>query len=346
MHRTLQTAGFSTHPPAVRFDRLNKLAGILTGALFCAALHATPNAAPPSSASEARVAFRAGDVVAFVGGADVAAAQHTGHLEALLAAQFPELRLRFRNFGWEGDTVFGQPRDYGFPSLDTHLERAGASVIVVQFGRIEALRGPGALPSFAEAYGKLLDQLARRTSRLVLVTPPPFERGGGALPDLSARNHDLAEYAAAIRQHARQRHLPLVDLFAELGGAGHRGQVFTDNGLQLTPRGQALVARAFARQLGFGKMAELAGDPDANGVWPHATLEQVRRETVSKNWLWFNYWRPQNWAFLGGDRTNQPSSRDHRDPKIRWFPDEMEQFLPRIEQAESRVAEAARQVAP
>src|SRR5438445_7977198 len=60
-----------------------------------------------------RFTLHLGDVVAFVGGADVAAAQHAGHLEALLAAKYRGLDLRFRNFGWEGDTVFAQPRDVG-----------------------------------------------------------------------------------------------------------------------------------------------------------------------------------------------------------------------------------------
>ena len=49
-----------------------------------------------------------------------------------------------------------------------------------------------------------------------------------------------------------------------------------------------------------------------------------------------------NWAFLGGDRIEQPSSRDHRDPKVRWFPGELEQFGPLIEQAEAMIGELAK----
>src|SRR4051812_32466771 len=79
--------------------------------------------------------LKTNDIVAFAGGGDVAARVRTGHLESLLAVRYPT--VRFRNFGWEGDTVFAQPRDVGFPSLEEHLLRAGASVIVVQFGRSE-----------------------------------------------------------------------------------------------------------------------------------------------------------------------------------------------------------------
>jgi hypothetical protein len=62
---------------------------------------------------------------------------------------------------------------------------------------------------------------------------------------------------------------------------------------------------------------------------------------IAKNRLWFDYWRPQNWAFLGGDRTSVPSSRDHRDPKVRWFPAEMEKFVPLILAQESQIRQYA-----
>ena len=280
------------------------------------------------------------DVVAFVGGADVAASQHSGHLEALLAIQFPG--ARFRNFGWEGDTVFERPRMVGFPSLKTHLERAGVSVVFLQFGRAEVLEGRHSLPAFVDAFEKLLDELAPLKARLVLVTPPPFENAGGTLlPDLFLRNEDLSGHVDAIRSLAQKQKLPVVDLFKELGGVSHRKPRLTRGGLQLTERGEALLAAAFARQLGFAGVASRAGDPDENGVWPNARYERVRRAVVVKNGFWFDYWRPQNWAFLGGDRVSQPSSRDHRDPKVRWFPEEMEKFVPLIQKAELEIEEAA-----
>src|SRR5438477_6313461 len=112
-----------------------------------------------------RFVLKRGDVVAFVGGADIEAAQHTGHLEALLAAKYRGLDVRFRNFGWEGDTVHAQPRDFGFPPLKVHLQRAGVSVIVLQFGRSEALGGRNGLSVFVSDYQKFLDECARQTPR-------------------------------------------------------------------------------------------------------------------------------------------------------------------------------------
>ena len=284
-------------------------------------------------------ALRSNDVVAFVGGSDVAAAQFSGHLESLLVVQFPG--ARFRNFGWEGDTVFAQPRDFAFPPLREHLKRAGASVIFVQFGRAEVLNGRETVPAFFAAMDKLVAECAKQTPRIILVAPPPFESGSELLPDLSPRNAQLAAHVNTLRTLAKQRSLPIVDLFAEFGGVTHKEPRLTDNGFGITARGHGLMATGFARQLGFVELAARAGAVSEDGVWSNPQCEKIRQIVIEKNKLWFNYWRPQNWAFLGGDRTTQPSSRDHRDMKVRWFPAEMEKFVPLIAEKEREMEQVA-----
>jgi hypothetical protein len=74
-------------------------------------------------------------------------------------------------------------------------------------------------------------------------------------------------------------------------------------------------------------------------------LEPLLAVIRAKNRLWFDYWRPQNWAFLAGDRTAQPSSRDHLDPSKRWFPPEREAFLPLIEAKEKEIDALAQKLA-
>jgi hypothetical protein len=283
----------------------------------------------PLTAAEA-IRFSANDVVGFLGGADVAAAQFTGHLESLLSREFPG--TRFRNFGWEGDTVFAQPRDYNFPPLKEHLKKARVTVALLQFGRTEALSDERA--DFKSAYLNMLSQVQESVPRVILVTPMPFEKPAEPLPDLSQRNGSLREIALTIRELAREKNLPVIDLFGGL--QDHTGRI-TEDGLQLTPFGHVVVARAFLESMGF-KTTETATDA---GLWQNPKLEQLRQAVIAKNRLWFNYWRPQNWAFLGGDRTEQPSSRDHRDPKIRWFPAEMEKYATLINQAESEIERLA-----
>ena len=279
------------------------------------------------------------DVVAFVGGSDVAAAQFTGHLESLLAVKFPG--TRFSNFGWEGDTVFAQRRDVGFPPLGEHLKRAGVTVVFLEFGRAEALDGRNSGSNFVAAYEKFIGEVSKQAPRIVIITPPPFETGSELLPDLSSNNSRLAAFVEALRTLAQQRDFPLIDLFGAFGGAKHREPRLTEDGFQLTSRGHALLAAALAQQLKMGDIAGRAGAIDPQGIWSNQDFEKLRQTVIEKNKLWFNYWRPQNWAFLGGDRTTQPSSRDHRDPKVRWFPAEIEKYVPLIAAKEAEMTQVA-----
>jgi hypothetical protein len=288
------------------------------------------------------VTIRANDVVAFVGAGDTAAAGFTGHLESLFAVHSPG--TRFRNFGWEGDTVFEQRRDVGFPALPDHLKRAGATVVFLQFGRAEALSGTKSVQEFYAAYERLVSACLPQTARIVLVTPPPFERTSSLTPDLSARNAQLAVRCNAVRTLARNRSLWLVDLFAALGGTNSHPIPLTENGLQLSAQGHALVAAAYLREMGAIDLAAQPGEASPTGAWANPKFEALRQVAIEKHQLWFHYWRPQNWAFLGGDRITQPSSRDHRDPKVRWFPAEMEKYPPLIQAREADMEKLAAQI--
>jgi len=106
------------------------------------------------------------------------------------------------------------------------------------------------------------------------------------------------------------------------------------------------AARALARQRGwpFLDLDRLSLAEAATGTLGFTTVPPPDPSLVAltrkKNWLWFHYWRPQNWAFLHGDRTEQQSSRDHRDPTIRWFPEEMKQWLPLVAARDLEIQQA------
>jgi hypothetical protein len=122
-----------------------------------------------------------------------------------------------------------------------------------------------------------------------------------ANPAKGAAAESIAPYNTAARELARRRGWAYLDA---------------------TTRPLAAAASA---SLGFANRAPASP----------ALASLVRR----KNMLWFHYWRPQNWAFLHGDRTEQQSSRDHRDPSIRWFPEEMKQWLPLVAAQEQAIRE-------
>jgi lysophospholipase L1-like esterase len=294
------------------------------------------------NARAADFALRPNDVVVFVGGANTVAAQESGHLEALLTLAFPQANVRYRSLAWEADTVFVQSRDLNFPPLIDQVKRVGGTVVVFQFGQSESLQGQANLSAFKDAYRKMVHELTLNGERRgLLITPPPFESAGKDLPDLTSRNTDLKAYVAAIRELGAEEKIPVVDLFTRLSEVAKPSARLTSDGLHLTPAGQAAVAGAVVQELALDRRLPPTGVSQANGKWNDPNVEKLRQAITAKNRLWFDYYRPMNWAFLAGDRTEQPSSRSHLKYSHRWFPEEMENFLPLIAQAESNITQLA-----
>ncbi|MFN7562326.1 MAG: hypothetical protein ACK5TH_11150, partial [Prosthecobacter sp.] len=240
------------------------------------------------------------DVIALTGGSNMERTRFNGYLHTQLVASKPELKIKVRNFGWEGDTVFEQWRDGGHTeNLDPkraaaekriqaetgtdswrqqrdwrqQLKEVGATVVIAQFGQMESLNGVEKLPQFIEAYEKLIAEFADEGRRVVLVAPVPFERSVA-----------LGEYSEAVRALALKKGLHFVGPVGQVGRVGH----------ELTEDGHRAMAEHLVNALGL--------TPKSN--------ESVRTHVLEFERLWFDYWRPMNWAFLTGDRTNVPYSKD------------------------------------
>jgi hypothetical protein len=135
-----------------------------------------------------------------------------------------------------------------------------------------------------------------------------------------------------------------VDLFTPMLGKSQSGERLTRDGMHLLPRGQRAMAAEIGRQLGLAAPAGY-GEVDGRGGFGRPELERVRLAVRDKNRMWSEYWRPTNWAFLAGDRMSQPSSRDHLDPRVRWFPIEIQEFQALIAAEEAKITELARTAA-
>ena len=262
------------------------------------------------------------DVVVFVGQENFVRDQKTGEIESILASAFAVQNPRFRSMAWEADTVYEQWRDLNFGPWTRQLEAAGATVVIAQFGQMEALDGMNRMPQFVAAYHRLLDQFAARTRRLVLVSPMPFEKPlASHAPDLTQRNGDVAAYANAVRDLARQRNAVFVDLVGPLTQLKSARRL-TEDGIHLTRHGLHEVAALVAQQLGADKN-------------PSANMDALRQAIVEKNRLWFDCWRPANWSFAYGDRVSQPFARSGgTEPSLK---EEFERHRPLIEAADARI---------
>ena len=280
------------------------------------------------------------EVIALVGGSSLVAADQSGHLETLLVLRDPPHRRTIRSFAWEGDTVFSRPRPLNFPSLTQQLAQQRVTLVLVQFGQMESLAGLETLGEFRDAYIRLITGIQQAVPRVVLLTPTPFGATGPIDTQTARdRNRVLATYAQAILEIGRTLHVPVINLFGELSGPDLKPFQGTLDGVQLSPQGHLEVARIVSGRELTSPAEVLPILPETN--WEAATVDRVREAVVQKNRLWFRYWRPTNWAFLAGDRTEQASSRDHRDRSIRWFPKEMEEFVPLIESADAEIRRRA-----
>jgi hypothetical protein len=261
------------------------------------------------------------DVIALVGGEDLVAASEYGYLELLLQRALPGHELKVRSLAWEGDTVFAQPRDLNYPTLEAQLDELGATVVVLQFGQMESLAGTSKLPEFIAAYEKLIERVSAGGKRRVVVIEP----------SCNGDKTTITAYAAAVASLVRGGNIRSVSSPSE------PASLWSHDGVHLADDGQCDLANSighvlhpitedFYRLLGTGLAR-------ADNYELHHMLADIR----AKNRLWFHYTRPQNWAFLNGDRTEQPSSRDHKDPSKRWFPEEMKQWLPLIDAKEKEI---------
>jgi hypothetical protein len=247
-----------------------------------------------------------------------------------------------------------------YPTLEQQLDQIGATVVIAQFGQMESLAGKEKLPEFVAAYEKLVARLTgggRR--RIALIGPsaplqiaknesgdeiytcaPHIEAAAQAMRELATR---LDAPFLPIKEAliASQAPVCLIDeptpeqtaAFQRMETAW-RASLHTPSH-HLSEISNRVLAERHAATLRRSTLLFVNAEQDS------AVLARIR----GKNRLWHHYYRPQNWAFLAGDRTNQPSSRDHLDPTKRWFPAELEQFLPLIEAKEKEIWELAAELA-
>ncbi len=278
---------------------------------------------PIEAFSDGRFSPADGEVIVVAGQENMVRMQRAGEFEALLASGFQEKQLRFRSMAWEADTVYEQWRELNFGSWSDQLEAVGATVVVTQFGQMEALDGIERLTEFTAFYDRLLDAFATRTRKLVLITPMPFEKPlASHAPDLRELNPTVKAYAQAVHGIARQRKAIVVDLFDSLTNEPAPVRL-TDNGIHLTPQGLRVVAARIAKGLGVG---------ESNS---NSDVDQLKSAIVEKNQLWFDCWRPSNWSFVYGDRiTSQYGKGAGIAPDLQRS---FEKQRPLVENADARI---------
>ena len=275
----------------------------------------------PAADGQNPFVFADGDRVALIGGTVVEREQKYGDWELALTLLNKDRKVTFRNLGWSGDTVWGESRGSfggqpdGFRKLIALTKELNPTVIVLCYGQVESFAGEKGVSAFAEQYGKLIDAVAPAGTRVVLLTPLPFE-DVKPLTDATGKNANLKLYVEATKALAAKRKVEVVDWFS--ASDPKETKPLTENGVHMAATGYAETAKRI-------HPSPLA-HADTERV---AVVTKMQERIVAKNELFFHRWRPQNETYLFGFRKHEQGKNGKEIPE----------FDPLVEAAEKEIAD-------
>ncbi|HVY72074.1 MAG TPA: dehydrogenase, partial [Verrucomicrobiae bacterium] len=175
------------------------LLAVLAGAGL---LHAQPPAP--------KLELKPGDHIALIGSVAPDRFQHSGWLETLIHARYPQHNLVVRDLAAPGDEVVTRHRSENFGTPDDWLKRVQADVIFAFFGSAESVKGREGVAKYKADLEKWIkdtqakDYSGKGAPRIVLFSPVAQERHQDPnYPDPSAANERLREYTAATAEVAK-----------------------------------------------------------------------------------------------------------------------------------------------
>lgn len=267
--------------------------------LYLRALALLPALFSVMATTQAQLPLQESDTICLIGNGLGDRMQHDGWVEALLQSELPEHQLSFRNLAYSGDTVTSRPRSKEFASPEQYLSHCKADVLFVFFGYNESFAGEKGIPGFKKDLGAMIEKYrglkfnGESEPRFVLFSPIAHEDlNDPNLPDGSANNRNLALYATAIAEVAKEKEVAFVDLFNPSQKLYEESQVpLTLNGIHLLPEGN--------KQLAWVTAFALTGKPPG----ANKSLEPVRQAVLDKNWHWHNRYRAMDGNDVWGSRS-------------------------------------------
>jgi putative heme-binding domain-containing protein len=239
-----------------------------------------------------------GDRIALVGNTLAERMQHSGHLEALIQARFPDKEIVIRNLGFSADEIVTRLRSQSFGTPDEWLTRVRANVIFAFFGYNESFGGSEGLPAFREQLDAYLKHLTttkfdgQTVPRVVLFSPIAHENlHSSNLPDGCENNKRLEAYNKAMAEVAAARQVVFIDLFSPTLRAYTPGKPWTINGIHLNNEGNSGLARIIEKSL--------FQQPPV----PEANLNRIRQAVIDKNHHWFARYRTTDGYSVYGGRS-------------------------------------------
>ena len=309
----------------------------LVSAMCMAAVLSLTATMSAAQAEQPQLELNQGDHISIVGNALAERMRHSGYLETLIHARFPEQELVFRNLGDAADEVDTRPRVDGFgtgealaanypaDSQDESPEVKGSGtpdawlfanetdVIFAFFGFNESFEGEAGLEDFKQDLAEYIEHTRGReyngesAPRLVLFSPIAHENlDSPDLPSGEKNNARLERYTRAMAEVAEAHGAAFVDLYTASRRLYEQSdQPLTFNGVHLTGRGYRQLAPVITQAL--------FGERDGETDW--SNLEDLRRAVLDKNFYWFHrYHVTDGYNVYGGrsylEYTDGVSNRD------------------------------------
>jgi lysophospholipase L1-like esterase len=182
------------------------------------------------------IEFRANDRWAVIGDSITQYGSYYAWIHLYYATRFPDWDMAVINTAISGDSAAGTVRRY-----DWDIKPAHATVATIMLGMNDVSRdlyAPGsaspeilarreaALANYRESLGQLVQRLRRDGTRVILVTPSPFDETVAVdFPRLPGVNQALAECAAFMRTLADRENSAVIDLHGSMTELNARLQV-------------------------------------------------------------------------------------------------------------------------
>ncbi len=254
---------------------------------------------PADYKDELPFAFRKGDRVAILGNGLAERMQHDGWMETLFQSELTGQDVSFRNMSVSGDRPNNYPRSKGFLEMDEYLRHVQADVVFAMFGYNESFAGQKGTNPFKAQLIEFVKKIrgikpnGKSFPRIVLFSPIAFQDlKNRNLPRGKVHNRNLALYADAVADAARQAGVQFVDLFnPTLTLFNSAAEPLTINGAHLNEKGNRQVAQIIAKAL-LNKEVK-AGE----------SQESLRQAVLDKNWHWFNRYLATDGNDIWGSRS-------------------------------------------
>lgn len=321
--------------------------------------------ASPAFAEPAKIEFKEGDRIVFVGNTFAERMVHYGYFESAMHRLYPKHKLTFRNLGWSGDEIWAgngtadgnawsddplttQIRPLHFGTQKEHLTEQKADVIIACYGMNESFAGTEMLGKFEHDLSTWVDaQLKDNYSgkgapRIVLVSPIYHEKLEGQ-SDPEEHNKSLEAYTETMKNVAEAKGVGFADMFklTKICCTLGKGKIYTINGIHLTDFGYETVGVYLAEEL-YGIIQSPGGGVTEDkvakiedGMMKLSTADPELEKAVNEKNLWFFHrYHALNGEYIYG-RRKEPFG-------VVSFPPEMSKLDQIIQAADEKIWEAAK----